>query len=142
MYKKEYCEMLIKHMSDGLSYDSFGALVDCGRQTLYDWEKRYPEWKKAKSIAMNKCLLFWEMMGRDGIEKGSRDFNGAVYNFTMSARFKWSQKTENAVTVSRLEDLLGETNGAIETTKAIEHDDIEDIEPITIDINKVKSDEV
>lgn len=147
-YKAEYCEMLIDHMSSGLSYECFGAIVDCGKQTLYDWEKRYPEWKKAKAIAFSRCQLYWEKMGRDGIEKGTRDFNGAVWNFNMSARFKWSMKNENAVTVSRLEDLLG-SNDTIEAqsseiTHAIEHDeDIIEIEPINVNTeNKVKSDEV
>lgn len=59
-YKPEYCEMLIKHMSQGFSYETFGAKVNCGRTTLYDWESKHPEWKEAKATAMEKAQEFFE----------------------------------------------------------------------------------
>ena len=59
-YKPEYCEELKKHMATGMSYESFGAEVDCGRSTLYDWEDKYPEWKAAKKTATEKAQSFFE----------------------------------------------------------------------------------
>jgi hypothetical protein len=136
-YKPEYCQKLIEHMSTGLSYESFGGVVDVGRQTMYDWEKRFPEWLHAKRVAFDKCQLWWEKTGLNGMfmSANSKDnpFQGAIWNFNMSARFKWSQKTESSVTVSRLEDLLSADTieGEVVHTK-IEHDEVEDIEPINV----------
>lgn len=59
-YKEDYPEMLINHMSQGFSYESFGAVVEVGKTTMYDWEKQHPEWKKAKGIAFNKAQQFME----------------------------------------------------------------------------------
>ncbi len=59
-YKDEFCQMLIDHMSQGMSYETFGAEVDCGKTTLYDWEKKYPEWVEAKDIGFMKAQSFLE----------------------------------------------------------------------------------
>jgi hypothetical protein len=65
-YKPEYCQLLVDHMKDGMSYDSFPARVydehSCyvGLSTIYDWEARLPEWKEAKEIAFAKSLQFYE----------------------------------------------------------------------------------
>jgi DNA-binding XRE family transcriptional regulator len=47
-------------MATGMSYESFGAEVNVGKQTMYDWEKRNPEWAEAKSVAMIKAQSFFE----------------------------------------------------------------------------------
>jgi DNA-binding transcriptional regulator YiaG len=38
-YKRDYCAMLISHLKDGLSFESFGGVLGVSKQTLYDWEK-------------------------------------------------------------------------------------------------------
>ena len=139
--------MLIDHMSTGLSFESFGAKAFCGKQTLYDWVKAHPDFALAKDIAMVLCQEWWEKAGLDGMYRGGRDtpFQSAMWNFNMSARFKWAYKQENSVTVSRLEDLLSvESTNTIEAKPhKIEHtEDIIDIEPIEIkQTEKVKSNE-
>lgn len=59
-YEERFCKMLIDHMSKGKSFDSFGAVANVGRQTMYDWCEKFPEWKEAKSIAEVKALEFFE----------------------------------------------------------------------------------
>ena len=59
-YKPEYPKMLIDHMNNGMSYESFGAEVSVAKNTLYEWEKIHDEWKEAKSIAMLKAQSFFE----------------------------------------------------------------------------------
>ena len=59
-YKPEYCELLIKHLAKGLSFDTFGATVNVGRSTVYDWFDRYPEFKEAKAIAEQEGQAFFE----------------------------------------------------------------------------------
>jgi len=65
-YREEFCDLLVEHMKMGKSYDSFPSRIydHCkmyvGLTTMYDWEKKYPEWKNAKAIAVSKALDFYE----------------------------------------------------------------------------------
>ena len=47
-YKKKFCQELVDHMEKGMSYETFGAVIDVSVQTLYDWEKVHPEFLEAK----------------------------------------------------------------------------------------------
>jgi hypothetical protein len=46
-YKKEYCELIIEHMAQGLSKMSFAAVVGCGVRTIYEWEEAHEEFSHA-----------------------------------------------------------------------------------------------
>ena len=65
-YKEEYCDLLIKHMKMGKSFNSFPSSIYTydkqmvGLQTLYDWENKYPEFKEAKELAINEALSYFE----------------------------------------------------------------------------------
>jgi len=98
LYKPEYCQMLITHMSEGLSFESFAGLVSVSRQTIYDWEKANPEFLDAKKLAMEKNRLFWEKVGVQGMFMGGKDnpFNSTVWIFNMKNRFNWSDKKETS----------------------------------------------
>lgn len=68
-YQPEYCEMLIKHMSQGKSFWSFAAEVDVCFDTLSEWTKTHQEFSEAKKIGMSKLLKFDEelnLMGSSG----------------------------------------------------------------------------
>lgn len=67
LYNPEYCELLKKHCSKGLSYESFAATIKVGRRTLYAWENQYPAWSEAKEEAYEMCLLYWERIGIAGV---------------------------------------------------------------------------
>jgi transposase len=54
-YKPEYCEMLVEHMAQGLSFESFAAVTDTWKAALYDWVKTYPEFSNAKQRGTEKC---------------------------------------------------------------------------------------
>ena len=47
-YKKEFCEKLVKHLSDGFSFESFAGLVDVCEDTIYEWCNKHPEFSEAK----------------------------------------------------------------------------------------------
>lgn len=105
-YKPEYCQMLIDHMSTGLSYDTFSAIIEVNIDTLYEWEKVHKEFSEAKKVAVGKCLIFWEKLGVDHIlnisesesmgpgmtSSKSRSLNAAIWVFNMKNRFKWRDK--------------------------------------------------
>jgi DNA-binding XRE family transcriptional regulator len=95
-YKKEYCQELIEHMSQGYSYASFAHITGNGRTTLYDWEKVYPEWKLAKQIGESASLYHYEKLkqaklsGKEGNEElDARLIDTAVLIFTLKTRFHY-----------------------------------------------------
>jgi transposase len=104
-YKKDYCLMLINHMREGLSYEAFGGVVGASKQTLYDWEKRHPEFIDAKRVGETQSLLYWEKVGRDGLYHEvikdadgctvNRSINATIWIFNMKNRFKWRDKSED-----------------------------------------------
>lgn len=89
--------MIIEHMASGLSFESFGAVIDVNVDTLYQWNKLKPQFAEAKSIAFEKCRLFWEKKGIEGLHtsnyrKGNtsitKSINAHIWSLNMKARFK------------------------------------------------------
>jgi len=132
LYKPEYCQTLIDHMSNGLSYESFAGVVGTAKQTIYDWEKAHPEFLDAKQRAFALSQVFWEQKGIDGLfstsesdedgNRSSKSINASVWIFNMKNRFGWRDRQpgeEDTVVVNnisalpddqldaRLEKLLG-----------------------------------
>lgn len=54
-YRPEYCERLVQWMKKPKSYESFGTQVGVCRETLYDWEKKHPEFLHAKKRGRLEC---------------------------------------------------------------------------------------
>lgn len=104
-YHRDYCEMLITHMREGLSIESFGGVIGVSKDTIYEWCKVYPEFSDAKSLGESASRLYWEKVGRDGLYnetiKGddgltvTRSINATIWIFNMKNRFKWRDKTED-----------------------------------------------
>jgi len=94
-YKKEYCDMLQKHMAQGLSFRSFAAVIKVSRTAMYQWVDKYPEFKEAKEVAEDSALLFFERrlvakasgqdLSKQGIDTKKIDL-GAIC-FPMKTRF-------------------------------------------------------
>jgi len=93
-YKQEYCQLLLDHMEQGLSYETFCAVIGVSKQTLYDWEKANPEFLDAKREAFAKCLLFYEKAGHAGMLGKITGFNATTWIFNMKNRFNWRDKQE------------------------------------------------
>jgi hypothetical protein len=99
-YDPKYCAMLIEHMAEGLSYETFAAKIGSCRSTLYNWEKQFPEWLDTKKKALEISQLWWEKAGINGLytivehgDDGSyiieKRINSAMWIFQMKARFRW-----------------------------------------------------
>lgn len=102
-YKPEYCQMLIEHMAQGLSFMSFAAKIDTTSVRLYDWVKRFPDFRYAKEVGTQKSLMFWEKLGVNNIISESqspggwsRSLNSAVYRLQMANRFGWRDKVDHS----------------------------------------------
>jgi len=87
-YKSEYCEMLILHMSQGLSFDSFGGVVNVSRETLYEWTRVHKEFSDTKKIAWTGYLLWWEKKGNEGMSGKIKNFSAPTWIYNMKCRFR------------------------------------------------------
>lgn len=87
-YRPEYCDQLIQHMADGLSFEAFAADVDVHFDTLYNWCKLFPEFSEAKKVGLAKSIKWWEQAGMQGM-RTQGGFNATVWVFNMKNRFKW-----------------------------------------------------
>lgn len=101
-FKKSYCNDLIEHMAQGLSFASFGATLTprvC-RAQLYNWLKIHPEFAKAKEIAWTASLLYWEKFGIAGTGGKIKGFNCVSWIFNMKNRFPkdWKDRHNIAMT--------------------------------------------
>lgn len=95
-YKEKYCEMLIEHMKQGYSFETFGAIVDCHKDTLYEWCAKHPEFSDAKKKGAAYSQMMWEKMGMQGMwnQYQGDSFNQALWMFNMKSRFKWRDRVE------------------------------------------------
>lgn len=104
-YKPEFCEMLIEHMGQGYSFESFAGIIEVNQDTLHEWTKTHDCFSEAKKIAFAKCQNFWESLGikhiinksdsefcGDSGSSKSRSLNAAVWVFNMKNRFKWKDR--------------------------------------------------
>ena len=97
-YKPQYCQELIDHMTKGLSYECFIPSDQYVRtSTLYEWEKKFPDFSEAKATAFHKNRIFWESIGvnqASGIVQHDVPGNATAYVFNMKNRFNWSDKRQ------------------------------------------------
>lgn len=125
-FKPEYCPGLLKHMGiDGLSYETYAAVVGVNIDTLYHWEGLHPEFSEAKKLAFLQNKLFWERLGMAGMAGKIPGFNATVWIFNMKNRHQWRDRieTENKTTIDGKLNLNANVVGLIEQ---IEQDNLPD----------------
>ena len=110
LYKPEYCQMVQDHMAKGYSLESFAAIVDVGKRTIYEWIDAVPEFSHACEQGREKARFYWEDTGIKGANGKIRNFNAGVWTFWMKNRFKWH---DNVVVTQDL-------NAKVETKSNIE----------------------
>jgi len=87
-YKPEYCERLIEWMSQGKSFEAFGAEIDVTRDCLYKWCEQFPEFLYAKSKGKLKSLRYYEDLARDYIQGVQPNPQGSMLMFLLKCRFR------------------------------------------------------
>jgi hypothetical protein len=90
-FKREYCEMLITHMSAGFSFESFAGVINVNQDTLHEWAKKHKNFSESKEMAFSKCRLFWENIGIQ-VCLGRSQINASIWIFNMKNRFGWRDK--------------------------------------------------
>jgi hypothetical protein len=87
IYDPKFCQMLIDHMAQGFSFESFGALIMSHKQTLYEWAEKHSDFGDAKKVGTELSRLRWEREGINGHMMG-KDFNATSYIFQVKGRFR------------------------------------------------------
>lgn len=123
-YDPSYCELLIKHMSKGLSFETFGPSIGVSKASTYRWLtdedndseatlRNKKEFRDAKKIATDYCRLFWEKIGVDHIVnyEDSPKLNTTAWIFNMKNRFGWRDRVENTGEVTVKPYIIKKRNG-------------------------------
>ena len=88
-YDPKYCQLLLDHMAKGYSFETFVAVADVCRATLYNWLETYPDFKQAKEKAFARSLHYFETLAFDFLEKPQehKGFHYGLWRFIMQNRF-------------------------------------------------------
>ena len=100
-FEEAWCELLLAHMTGGLSFESFGALIKVSKPTMYNFIKQHANFANAKKNGELASMIFWENLGKAGAtgqktfldaigtEHQVPDFSASTWIFTMKNRHKW-----------------------------------------------------
>jgi hypothetical protein len=113
-YRPEFCEKLIEHMRFGNSFETFGAKVFAGKQTLYRWLENNEDFRDAKEIGTRLSEQWWERRGKYGLFHPN--FKVAAWRLNMANRFGWAEKQ------------ITEHKGGIDLSKKYENKTDEELE--------------
>ncbi len=105
-YKKEFCELLIDHMSQGLSFDVFGAIVDVCKDTTYEWVKVHKEFSDAKKLGSIKRNLLVEKRYIEQTNMPASKANAAMMIYWTKNTLGWSDKVEVENNVNQIQRLV------------------------------------
>lgn len=99
-YKPEYCQILIDHLSQGLSFACFPAGLHnktgvwVNLDTCYEWANVHPAFSDAKKQGESEGQLWWENLGRAGAAGKILNFNSGTWIFNMKNRFLWRNEVQ------------------------------------------------
>lgn len=93
-FEEQYCEMLIEHMSRGLSFQSFAGKIGVCKKTLDNWVARHDSFLRAKEIGRAKGLLYDELLLTNGTEGKVRGYNISAHKWKMANMYRWTERVE------------------------------------------------
>lgn len=69
-YDPKFCDLLLEHMAQGFSFESFAGVIGVCKKTLYNWTntKEYAPFLHAKDRGSELCRLWWEKLGIQGVQ--------------------------------------------------------------------------
>lgn len=110
-YDPAYCEQVIELGREGKSVVEMASEIGVSRNTLEaNWPQAHPEFLQALEIARQASQAWWEMKGREALEKST--FQASVWSRSMAARFPddWRERTEQKTTHAMDPDLAAWMN--------------------------------
>jgi len=107
-YKEEYCQMLIDHMAQGLSFRSFAGLIGVHFDTLYEWVKVHRNFSDAKKTGLPKSLYMYEKTIWAATHGKIENFNNTAAVWFGKNVHGWTDKQEISHDVSKIEIVVSE----------------------------------
>jgi len=89
LYKPEYCAMILGHMREGFSVESFAGVIGVSRDSIYEWAKVYPDFSDTLKAGKDASLLHWERIAMAGMMGKVPGFSASTFIFNMKNRFGW-----------------------------------------------------
>lgn len=101
-YIPEFCDLLLKWMGQGRSFDTFGVAIYRAtkgqylprREYLYGWVDKHSEFAEAKLMAEVLHREWWESHGIDNLyydKNADYQFNASLWYNNMRNKFKWGE---------------------------------------------------
>lgn len=100
-WKDEFCEMLVKHMTKGNSFVTFGAIIDVTEETLHKWKREKPTFSESYKKGRLRSQLYWENLGK-GQVIGKFKGPSATWTFNMKNRFGWTDRREERLEIAAI----------------------------------------
>jgi len=101
-YDPSICADIPAFFTSGASKAELAVHLGISRQTLWDWEGKYPEFSEAIKRGVENSEAWWVSQGRVALRE--REFNHVLWYMNMKNRFGWSDKQE--ITGSGGKDLI------------------------------------
>ena len=60
LYRDEFCQRVAELMAEGRSLDGCAAALGVHPDSLYEWQKRHPEFSEAVQVGRAAATAFWE----------------------------------------------------------------------------------
>jgi len=102
-YKQEYCQMLIDHMAQGLSFKSFAGLISVNYDTLFEWCKVHSEFSESKKIGQPKSLYMYEKTIWAATHGKIENFNNTAAVWFGKNVHGWTDKQEVSIDAGKIE---------------------------------------
>ncbi len=84
-YKPEYDDMLVEHMSQGLSFQCFGGVLNTSQDTVQYWKEKFPSFLQAYKIGKAKRRIRDEQLLEEYNRGNMKTGNTATFLFKMRA---------------------------------------------------------
>jgi hypothetical protein len=96
-YKSKFCSMLIEHMRQGLSFDTFAGRIEVNPDSLYEWVKRHPAFSEAKKVGTGlRNYLVESAYVASTLNPEKNKYNTAQLIYWTKNTLGWSDKIEHA----------------------------------------------
>lgn len=103
VYKKAFEKQLYEHMSQGFSYESFAGKIGVTRETLYDWEKKHPNFSYMKNVGREAGLLTYEELVLNAAKGLIPNFNGTAAVWFGKNVYGWTDRRDVTQTNKNIE---------------------------------------
>lgn len=123
-YKPEFCEMLVEHMENGLTFGCFAALIGTTKQSISLWAKHIPEFSEARQrgAAANELFYMKKAIANLVVTPDGEKLDTNLFRILMRNIHGWD-KDEHRVkitTVNKFKDMNKEDQRLeIEKAKAV-----------------------